>query len=270
MSARRSHRAPAAPARSPTAGTACAAARSSRRCRMTRRRRRPASSEPAIGGRMAVELAAAAPRRGSRRPESPRGRAPGHVDCLGLEPPERLLAAAALRLRPPSSSASNCRGDAAARGLDALGAAAAQSGAPKLSAEARAVGGVRWKRVLLLVAHHLHRVLRLAQHEVGVRQLGHLRRPTAISCPRASAAPRAAPAHCRRRSLPPRTSCIDCTMNSISRMPPVPSFRSSSRSRRATSRAISVFMLAQATRRRRSRDSADRRTAARIPGSRGA
>ena len=28
-------------------------------------------------------------------------------------------------------------------------------------------------------------------------------------------------AFCSRRSLPPRTNCIDCTMNSISRMPPM-------------------------------------------------
>jgi len=43
---------------------------------------------------------------------------------------------------------------------------------------------------------------------------------------------------CRRRSLPPRTSCMDCTMNSISRIPPGPSLMLSCNSLRATSARI--------------------------------
>ena len=51
---------------------------------------------------------------------------------------------------------------------------------------------------------------------------------------------------CRPGSVPPRMSCCDCTMNSISRMPPGPSLTLSCSSRRSTSRAIMRLHLAQA------------------------
>ena len=65
---------------------------------------------------------------------------------------------------------------------------------------------------------------------------------TAVWRPPAAAARRAArrtAAADRCRRAPAEN---DCTMNSISRMPPLPSFRSCSSSRRATSRAISAFI----------------------------
>ena len=42
--------------------------------------------------------------------------------------------------------------------------------------------------------------------------------------------------------LPPRTSWNDCTMNSISRMPPGPSLMFASNSLRSTSASISAFI----------------------------
>ena len=101
--------------------------------------------------------------------------------------------------------------------------------------------GIVGDAVHLLVAHHLQGVLRLAQRQIGLEQLRHLLGRHELRALQHGQ-------HLEERCLlqppvaPPRTSCIDCTMNSISRMPPRPSFRSCSSSRRATSRAISAFI----------------------------
>jgi hypothetical protein len=79
--------------------------------------------------------------------------------------------------------------------------------------------------VRLLVAQHLHAIFELPKQEVRGAQA--VWRSPGLNAPMCSqiASAGSKPRLRMPSSRPPRINCSSCTMNSISRMPPGPSFR---------------------------------------------
>ena len=86
---------------------------------------------------------------------------------------EGFLAGLALSLGTSEQQRFELTGDGTAGGIDAVNHRR-PVGLAQVHAQPGSVGRLRRNRMLLLVANHLHGVLRLSQHQIGIGQLGHI------------------------------------------------------------------------------------------------